>query len=194
MRSSKIERRTTETDISCVLQLDAGAEYEIQTGCGFLNHMLELFAMHGRFNLTLRCAGDTKVDDHHTVEDVGLVLGRAFSEALGDRAGIARYGYCLLPMDESLVAVAVDISGRGCLGYQLEIPTEKVGTFDTELVQEFFTAFVRGLGAAIHFLQFAGQDSHHIIEAAFKGFARALAQACAAGGGTAIPSTKGTIV
>ena len=194
MRSSKIERKTTETNITCALQLDAGGAYEIQTGCGFLDHMLELFSLHGRFNLNLRCAGDTKVDDHHTVEDVGLVLGRAFSEALGDRAGIARYGHCLLPMDESLIAAAIDISGRGCLGYQLKIPTEKVGSFDTELVQEFFAAFARGLGAAIHFVQLAGQDSHHIIEAAFKGFARALAQACVADGGTAIPSTKGTII
>jgi imidazoleglycerol-phosphate dehydratase len=196
MRYSKIERSTSETVISCSLELDGSGKYDIATGCGFLDHMLELFARHGRFDLTLRCSGDTRVDCHHTVEDVGIVLGRAFSEALGDRAGIRRYGYIMLPMDESLVAAALDISGRSCLCFGLDIPAKKVGDFDTELVEEFFAAFARELKASIHLLQMAGGNSHHIIEAAFKGFARALSEAVGLNTRAPgeIPSTKGTIL
>lgn len=196
MRTSKIDRKTSETDISLVLKIDGAGKYEIATGCGFLDHMLELFARHGRFDLALRCIGDSHVDYHHTVEDVGIVLGRAFSEALGNRAGIRRYGSILLPMDESLVAVALDISGRTWLNFGLNISTEKVGDFDTELVQEFFIAFARELGAAVHLYQISGNNSHHIIEAAFKGFARALAQATEIDKNACdeIPSTKGTII
>ncbi len=196
MRTVTLTRKTNETDIQCALNLDGTGIYVVQTGCGFLDHMLELFARHGRFDLTLQCAGDLHVDDHHTVEDVGIVLGRAFSEALGNRAGITRYGSCVLPMDEALILAAVDCSGRAWLNFGLSIPTEKVGAFDTELVQEFFIAFARELGAAIHLYQIAGHNSHHIIEAAYKGVARALRDAVAidptANG--AIPSTKGTIV
>ena len=196
MRTADFTRKTTETSISCTLSLDAGGTVEIETGCGFLNHMLELFARHGRFGLNLTCNGDKQVDYHHTVEDVGIVMGRAFSKALGDCAGIFRYGSMLLPMDEALVQCAVDVSGRGFLAFGLQFPSEKVGDFDTELVQEFFTAFSRELGATIHVIQLAGENSHHIAEAAFKGVARALASAVAIDSlmEGEIPSTKGTIV
>lgn len=196
MRLSRIQRSTSETEISCTLQVDGTGLHEIDTGCGFLNHMMELFARHGRFDLNLDCKGDVHVDYHHTVEDVAIVVGRAFSEALGDRAGINRYGSMLLPMDEALVLAAVDISGRATLGYALELPTEKIGDFDCELVAEFFAAFARSLGATIHLLQFAGSNSHHIAEAAFKGFARALAAATDIDEAAPdeIPSSKGTIL
>ena len=196
MRTSAITRNTSETQISLCLDLDGRGSAEIDTGCGFLDHMLELFARHGRFDLTLKCRGDLHVDAHHTTEDIAIVLGRAFDEALGDRRGIMRYGSMLLPMDEALVLAAVDISGRPCVGYALEIPTEKVGDYDTALVREFMYAFSRTLGASIHLRQLAGEDSHHIIEAAFKGLARALRAAVSveAGFENDIPSTKGTIL
>lgn len=196
MRTVQTARATDETSISLTLDLDGSGLYDIDTGCGFLNHMLELFTRHGRFNLNLRCTGDVQVDYHHTVEDIAIVLGRAFSEALGDRAGINRYGDITLPMDEALILAAVDISGRAHLGYALEIPTEKVGDFDTELVEEFLNGFARSLGASIHVRQLAGKNSHHIIEGMFKALARAMKQAVAIDPAYAdeIPSTKGTIL
>jgi imidazoleglycerol-phosphate dehydratase len=194
-RIAKITRRTTETDITLTLNLDGTGQYEVDTGAGFLDHMLELFARHGRFDLAVSCKGDTRVDFHHTAEDVGICLGKAFAEALGEHRGIVRYGSFLLPMDEALVQVAVDLSGRASLNCDLSIPTPRVGDFDTELVEEFFLAFTRSAGATAHILQLAGTNSHHIIEAAFKGLARALTQACAIDPRAAgeIPSTKGII-
>ncbi len=196
MRDAKIERKTAETEISLWLELDGSGKSEIATGCGFLDHMLTLFAKHGRFDLTLRCQGDTAVDDHHTVEDIGICLGRAFSRALGEMRGIRRYGNFALPMDEALVLAAVDFSGRGTLGYRLELPTEKIGSFDTQLVKEFWLAFVREAGATLHLQQLAGENSHHIAEAAFKGAGRAIAQAVSVDPAFAdeIPSTKGVLV
>lgn len=196
MRESAISRKTGETDIELQLRLDGCGDYEVETGVGFLDHMLELFTRHGNFDLKLKCVGDVHVDDHHTVEDVAIVLGRAFDEALADRRGINRYGSCILPMDEALILAAVDISGRPALGYALEIPTEKVGSFDTELVEEFMAAFSRALGAAVHLRQLAGSNSHHIIEGAFKALARAMRQAVSIDEVCAdrIPSTKGTIL
>lgn len=196
MRQASLERMTNETEIRLTLQLDGSGESRVQTGCGFLDHMLTLFSRHGRFDLAVDCHGDLQVDAHHTVEDVAILLGRAFDRALGERRGISRYGSCALPMDEALVLAAVDISGRPCLGYGLRIPTEKVGEFDTELVREFMLALCRNLGAAIHLQQMSGENSHHIIEAAFKALARALRQAVAIEPGFAdqIPSTKGTIL
>ena len=195
-RTASAARVTDETSIELSLSLDGTGMYDIDTGCGFLNHMLELFARHGRFDLTLRCRGDVQVDYHHTVEDVAIVLGRAFSEALADRAGINRYGHIILPMDEALVLAAVDIGGRAAVGYALDIPTEKVGDFDTELVKEFALAFSRSLGASIHLRSLAGENSHHIIEGAFKALARALRTAVVVDEKFAseIPSTKGTIL
>lgn len=193
MRKAEITRNTAETKISLSLCLEGG-ERSIDTGCGFLDHMLELFAAHGRFGLALKCEGDINVDYHHTTEDVGICLGRAFAQALGDRAGIARYGDIVLPMDEALVLCAVDISGRAYLGYDMAVPTEKVGDFDTELVKEFFLGFVRSAAMTVHFRQLAGENSHHILEGAFKAFGRALSRACRvedSGGG--IPSTKGAL-
>lgn len=195
MRTAFIERKTMETDIGIRLDLDGSGTSQIDTGCGFLNHMLTLFAAHGRFDLTVRCKGDADVDDHHTVEDIGICLGKAFSDALGDKRGITRYGSFLLPMDEALILSAVDISGRSCLGYDLRIPTEKIGTFDTELVEEFFLGFVRSCPMSLHLRQLAGTNSHHIVEGAFKSAARALKAAVAldpAALGT-IPSTKGVL-
>ena len=196
MREAQITRNTKETQITLTLNLDGSGTYSIDTGCGFLDHMLELFAAHGSFDLTVTCKGDTKVDYHHTVEDVSIVLGKAFDQALGDRAGITRYGSMILPMDEALILAAVDISGRAALGYALEIPAQKVGDFDTELVKEFMTAFSRALGAAVHVKQFAGENSHHIIEGAFKALARALKAAVAIDQrmNGRIPSTKGLIL
>lgn len=196
MREAQITRNTKETQITLTLNLDGSGTYSIDTGCGFLDHMLELFAAHGSFDLTVTCKGDTKVDYHHTVEDVAIVLGKAFDQALGDRAGIIRYGSMILPMDEALILAAVDISGRAALGYALEIPAQKVGDFDTELVKEFMTAFSRALGAAVHVKQFAGENSHHIIEGAFKALARALKAAVAIDQrmNGRIPSTKGLIL
>ena len=195
MRNAQINRKTTETDISLSLELDGTGKYDIDTGCGFLNHMLELFTRHGRFDITLKCIGDTYVDDHHTVEDIGIALGQAFSAALGEKRGIKRYGQCILPMDESLILTAVDISGRGMLGFDLSIPTQKVGTFDTELVQEFWIAFARNAGCTLHIKQLAGTNSHHIIEGAFKSAARSLRDAVSIDQAApdSIPSTKGLL-
>ena len=195
MRPSTITRRTAETDIRLVLDLDGGGKSEIDTGCGFLNHMLTLFARHGRFDLAVKCVGDTDVDDHHTVEDIGICLGLAFAEALGDMGGIVRYGNTLLPMDEALILTAVDISGRAHLSYGLNLPTAKIGTFDTELVQEFWLGFVRKANVTLHFRQLAGENSHHIVEGAFKSAARSLRAACAVDPtlNGEIPSTKGVL-
>ncbi len=193
MRTEKIARKTAETDITLKLNLDGSGKSEIDTGCGFLDHMLTLFAAHGKFDLTVKCAGDTQVDDHHSVEDIGICLGTAFRNALGDKRGITRYGSFLLPMDEALILSAVDISGRSCLCYGLEIPTEKIGTFDTELVEEFFLAFTRCCPMSLHLRQLAGKNSHHIAEGAFKSVARALRAAVALDGTNDIPSTKGVL-
>ena len=195
MRTSTINRRTAETDISLTLNLDGTGASEINSGCGFLDHMLTLFARHGRFDLTLTCNGDTQVDDHHTVEDIGIVLGQAFAEALGDKKGVYRYGSMILPMDETLILTAVDLSGRSHLRFDLEIPTQKVGSFDTELVKEFWLAFTRTSQSTVHFQQLAGENSHHIIEGAFKSVARSLRSAVAIDKQFAneIPSTKGVL-
>ena len=167
MRNATIARKTTETDIQLTLTIDGSEAYSIDTGCGFLNHMLELFARHGGFGLNIVCHGDTQVDDHHTVEDVGIALGEAFKQALGDKRGITRYGSFLLPMDESLVLIALDISGRCTCCCDLALPSQKVGTFDTELVEEFFLGLCRSLGLTLHVKKLAGTNTHHIIEAAF---------------------------
>ncbi len=195
MRTATIARKTAETDITLTLNLDGTGISDVQTGCGFLNHMLTLFARHGRMDLTLRCNGDTDVDDHHTVEDIGIVLGQALSEALGDLRGVTRYGSMMLPMDEALALVAIDLSGRGTLGWQVTLPTEKIGTFDTELGKEFFLALTREARITLHAQLLAGENSHHILEAVFKGFGRALRTAVAIDPETAteIPSTKGTL-
>ena len=179
MRQAAITRKTKETDIQLSLTLDGAGKADIDTGVGFLNHMLELLAFHSGFDLNVQCKGDTWVDDHHTVEDIGIALGQALSDALGDKKGITRYGNFLLPMDEALVLVAVDLSGRDTLVYQVQLPTEKVGTFDTELVKEFMLGFTRNAKACLHFHQLAGENTHHIIEAIFKGLGRALRQAVA---------------
>ena len=195
MRSAQIERKTAETDVRLTLSLDGAGRAQIDTGVGFLDHMLTLFAAHGRFDLTVRCAGDTQVDDHHSVEDVGITLGDAVAQALGEKRGIRRYGSMLLPMDEALVLCAVDLSGRCCLRMQAAFPSQKIGTFDTELVEEFFTAFSRHAGATLHLRQLDGTNSHHIAEAMFKAFARALSEAVSLDARLAgeIPSTKGAL-
>lgn len=195
MRTATINRKTAETDISLTLNLDGSGKSEINSGCGFLDHMLTLFAKHGRFDINLKCTGDTNVDDHHTVEDIGIALGEAFSDALSDKRGIVRYGNMLLPMDEALILTAVDLSGRSHLEYALEIPCEKVGTFDTELVQEFWLGFVRNAKCTLHIRQLSGTNSHHIIEGAFKSAARSLKAAVAVDSAFAdeIPSTKGVL-
>ena len=195
MRKSEITRRTAETSIRVALELDGTGISEINTGCGFLNHMLTLFASHGRFDLTVHCDGDTYVDDHHSVEDIGICLGKAFADALGEKRGITRYGSFLLPMDEALILSAVDISGRSCLCYQLDIPTEKIGSFDAELVEEFFLGFVRNCPMSLHIRKLAGSNSHHIAEGCFKSVARSLRAAVAIDPAAAnvIPSTKGVL-
>ena len=193
MRTYETKRKTAETDISLALNLDGTGKSSIDTGCGFLNHMLTLFAAHGKFDLTVKCVGDTEVDDHHSAEDIGIVLGQAFQAALGDKRGITRYGSFLLPMDEALIMTAVDISGRSCLCYDLEIPTQKIGTFDTELVEEFFLAFTRNCPMSLHIRQLAGKNAHHIVEGAFKSVARSLKAAVALDGSNEIPSTKGVL-
>ena len=193
MRTYEISRKTAETDIFLSLNLDGTGKSSIDTGCGFLNHMLTLFASHGKFDLTVKCAGDVDVDDHHSVEDIGIVLGQAFQAALGDKRGITRYGSFLLPMDEALIQTAVDISGRACLCYGLEIPTQKIGTFDTELVEEFFLGFTRNCPMSLHIRQLAGKNSHHIVEGTFKSVARSLKAAVALDGTDEIPSTKGVL-
>lgn len=195
MRTASIDRKTAETNISLKLNLDGRGDSTIATGCGFLDHMLTLFAKHGRFDLEVSCKGDTYVDDHHTVEDVGIVLGQAFAQVLGDKKGICRYGDTTLAMDESLILSAVDISGRACLGYDLRIPTPKVGTFDTELVEEFFLGFVRNALLTLHIRQLTGSNSHHIIEGTFKSVARSLRKAVVIESAFAneVPSTKGVL-
>lgn len=193
MRTFEITRKTAETDIRLSLNLDGTGKSSIDTGCGFLNHMLTLFAAHGKFDLKVKCVGDTDVDDHHSVEDIGICLGQAFQAALGDKRGITRYGSFLLPMDEALILTAVDISGRSCLCYDLEIPTEKIGSFDTELVEEFLLAFTRCCPMSLHVRQLAGKNSHHIVEGCFKSLARSLKAAVALDGSDAIPSTKGVL-
>ena len=195
MRSAEISRMTAETDITLSLELDGRGVSDIDPGVGFLDHMLTLFARHGRFDISVNAKGDNYVDDHHTVEDVGIALGQAFAEALGDKRGICRYGDCTLPMDEALILSAVDISGRDYLGFGLDIPAEKVGTFDTELVEEFWLGFVRNAGITLHLRQLAGKNSHHIIEGTFKSAARSLRQAVAIDRAFAgeIPSTKGLL-
>lgn len=195
MRTAEINRKTAETDIQLTLNLDGTGISSIATGCGFMDHMLTLFARHGRFDLTVSCSGDTQVDDHHTMEDIGICLGDAFAQALGDMRGINRYGSTTLSMDEALILTAADISGRGMLCYGLDIPTEKVGTFDTELVEEFLLAFVRRANVTLHVQQMAGRNSHHIIEGTFKSLARTLRTAVAIDPAFAdeIPSTKGVL-
>lgn len=195
MRTAALERNTAETSISLSLNLDGTGAGTIDTGCGFLDHMLTLFARHGDFDLTLTCRGDTQVDDHHTVEDVGIVLGQAFTRALGDKRGIRRYGQSLLPMYETLVLVGCDLSGRDYLGWSVTLPAAKVGTFDTELAKEFWLGFVRNCPGALHFHQLAGENTHHILEACFKGAGRALKEAVAPDEKHAgeIPSTKGLL-
>ena len=203
MRTAEINRKTRETDIALALNLDGGA-YKINTNCGFLNHMLELFAVHSGFGLTVKCVGDVEVDFHHTVEDVGIALGQAFNRAIGDKCGINRYADVTIPMDESLVLCAVDISGRGVLNYDLKIESAKVtddsdevkqkavGLFDTELIEEFFQSFVREARLTLHVVKLYGKNTHHIIECAFKAFARALKVAVAVTG-DGVPSSKGIL-
>lgn len=194
MRECEIKRKTNETMISLRLCLDGGV-CEIDTGCGFLDHMLTLFAKHGRFGLRVKCIGDVNVDYHHTTEDIGICLGEAFARCLGNKAGIVRYGDITLPMDEALILCAVDLSGRACLVYDVQPPTEKVGDFDTELVKEFLLAFVRSSGATLHVRELSGENSHHILEAVFKALGRTLARAAAIDPtlGGEIPSTKGVL-
>lgn len=195
MRTVQISRKTNETDISLTLNLDGKGESKISSGCGFLDHMLTLLARHARFDLQLCCKGDTEVDYHHTIEDIGIALGDAFNTALGDKKGITRYASFILPMDESLILTAVDISGRSHLAYGLEIPSSKVGDFDTELTQEFFEGFVRHADITLHIKQLSGTNSHHIIEGAFKSVARSLKGAVAIDNDfkDEIPSTKGVL-
>ncbi len=195
MREVQILRKTNETNIRLSLNLDGTGESNINSGVGFLDHMLTLFARHGRFDLHLSCDGDTYVDDHHTVEDIGIALGQAFTQALGDKRGIIRYGSFILPMDETLILCAVDISGRSYLNFDLHIPTQKVGTFDTELAEEFFLGFVRNANLTLHVKQLEGKNSHHIIEGTFKAFGRTMKQAVAIDDQfkNEIPSTKGVL-
>lgn len=196
MRTAELKRETAETKIELSLSLEGRGRAEIETGCGFLDHMLTLFAAHGRFDLSLRCQGDTQVDDHHTVEDAGIALGAAFAAALGDKAGIRRYGSLALPMDEALVLSAADLSGRTYLGWVVPLPAAKVGTFDTELAQEFWWGFVRGCPSTLHIRELAGENTHHILEAVFKGMGRALREAVAIDERLdgAVPSTKGSLI
>lgn len=195
MRTAEIRRKTAETDIQLDLNIDGSGKSEISTGVGFLDHMLTLFSRHGRFDLNLVCKGDVDVDDHHSVEDIGICLGKAFAEAAGDMRGIKRYGSMILPMDETLILCAVDISGRSYLNFGLDIPTEKVGTFDTELAEEFFQAFVRNFPITLHIKQLEGKNSHHIIEGTFKAFGRAMKNAIEKDIKYAdeMPSTKGVL-
>ncbi|MFI3254308.1 MAG: imidazoleglycerol-phosphate dehydratase HisB [Eubacteriales bacterium] len=195
MRQASKIRTTKETDISLSLSLEGSGKSNIQTDSGFLNHMLTLFASHGKFDLDLSCKGDSDVDFHHTAEDIAITLGQAFTEALGDKKGICRYGSMLLPMDEALIQVAVDISGRGMLVEDISLKTDKVGDFDTELCKEFFIALAREGGLNLHICQIRGENSHHIIEGIFKGVARAMAEAVAIDPRfpQEIPSTKGVL-
>ncbi|MGM9646885.1 MAG: imidazoleglycerol-phosphate dehydratase HisB [Eubacteriales bacterium] len=195
MRQTTVTRKTAETDISLTLNLDGSGTASVASGCGFLDHMLTLFAKHGGFDLSLTCKGDTYVDDHHTVEDIGICLGKALTAALGDKRGIHRYGFYILPMDEALILTSLDLSGRSTLCCELELPAQKVGTFDTELVEEFFAALTRSAEMTLHIKQMAGKNTHHIIEGTFKSFARSLKAAVAIDAQNAdqIPSTKGSL-
>ena len=195
MRSAVLERKTSETQIKLSLDIDGSGTSEISSGIGFLDHMLTLFAKHSGFNLEVSCTGDTYVDDHHSCEDIGIVLGSALREALGDKRGISRYGDIILPMDDALILCACDVSGRSCLVFDADFPTEKIGSFDTELVQEFFEAFTRSSGITLHIRKLSGANSHHIAEGIFKAFARCLAKACGIDEKRKdeIPSTKGVI-
>lgn len=195
MRTAAITRKTAETDISVSIDLDGVGSSQVNTGCGFLDHMLTLFARHGRFDLQVACKGDTDVDDHHTVEDIGICLGEVFAQALGEKRGVRRYGSTILPMDEALILTSADLSGRSLLCYTMDIPTEKVGTFDTELAEEFLLAFTRRAGLTLHVRQLSGSNSHHIIEGMFKSLARTLRDAVAIDPDFAdeIPSTKGVL-
>lgn len=195
MRYAEIERKTAETDIALSLRLDGRGESEIQTGCGFLDHMLTLFSSHGRFDLKIQCKGDTGVDDHHSVEDIGICLGLAFSKALGDKKGVARYGSMILPMDEALILSAVDLSGRSHLTFDLPIRAKKIGSFDVELIEEFLISFVRNCPMSLHVRMLAGRNAHHIAEGAFKSIARSLKAAVSIDPAFAdqIPSTKGVL-
>ena len=195
MRTASIKRDTKETRIELTLNLDGAGKSEIATGCGFLDHMLTLFARHGDFDLTVTCHGDTDVDYHHSVEDIGICLGKAFTDALGDKRGITRYGQYLLPMDETLVLCACDLSGRDYLGWAVDLPAAKVGDFDTELAKEFWLAFVRNCPASIHIRKMVGENTHHILEAVFKGMGRTLKMAVAPDEKhkDEIPSTKGVL-
>ena len=195
MRSAEIKRKTAETDISLTLELDGSGKGSIRSGCRFLDHMLTLFAAHGGFDLTLSCTGDTYVDYHHTVEDIGIALGQAFSQCLGDKRGICRYGSIILPMDEALVLASVDISGRSYIRFTSNFQTEKIGTFDVELLEDFFTSFAENAGITLHIRQLDGRNSHHIAEAMFKAVARALRKAVEIDerAKDEIPSTKGVL-
>ena len=195
MRTGEIIRKTGETSVRLALNLDGSGKSELDTGVGFLNHMLTLFSRHGRFDLSVRCSGDTEVDDHHSVEDIGICLGQAFRKALGERRGVRRYGDILLPMDEALILCAADLSGRSTLCAELRIPAEKIGTFDTELCEEFLLAFVREAGITLHVRQLAGSNSHHIVEGVFKALGRVLREAVSIDPDIAgeIPSTKGVL-
>ena len=195
MRSASVSRKTAETSVALSLDLDGAGESSVQTGCGFLDHMLTLFAKHGRFDLTVSCEGDAEVDFHHTTEDIGIVLGQAFAEALGEKRGIRRYGDCVLPMDEALVLCAADLSGRGILGYDLTLSAQKVGDFDTELAKEFWLGFVRESGVTLHLRELSGENAHHVLEASFKAAGRALRQAVSIDPDfyDDIPSTKGIL-
>lgn len=194
MRTAQIARKTNETDIQLSLNLDGRGESSIESGVGFLDHMLTLLSRHGRMDLELTCHGDTYVDDHHTVEDIGIALGQAFAQALGEMRGVERFGQSLLPMDETLILGAVDLSGRGMLCWDVALPTAKVGTFDTELAKEFWLAFTRKAGCTLHLRKVAGENSHHILEGVFKAAGRSLKQAVALTGDDDIPSTKGSLV
>ena len=196
MRSAEIKRKTAETDIELKLNLDGTGKSAIQTGVGFMDHMLTLFARHGRFDLDVICRGDTMVDDHHSVEDIGICLGAAIAQAVSDKRGIRRYGSMLLPMDEALMLCAIDLSGRSLLRFQAQIPTEQIGMFDTELVEEFFLALTRSAGMTLHMRMLDGTNSHHIVEAMFKALGRALGEAVSIDArlGGEIPSTKGVLV
>ena len=193
MRTANIERKTAETDIQLTLNLDGSGKSTINTGIGFMDHMLTLFAAHGKFDLTVTCKGDVQVDDHHSAEDIGICLGKAFEEALGEKRGINRYGSFILPMDEALILSAADLSGRTCLCYDLAIPTEKIGTFDSELIEEFWLAFTRQCPMSLHIRKLAGTNAHHIAEGCFKSVARTLRVAVAEDGTQDIPSTKGVL-
>ena len=193
MRNATIKRVTNETDIYLKLELDGNGKSKIDTGCGFLDHMLTLFSAHGGFDLEIKCVGDINVDYHHTVEDIGICLGQAFNEALKDKRGITRYGSFILPMDEALILTAVDISGRCSLLYKLDIPTEKIGDFDSELIEEFLLSFTRNFPISLHIRRLEGKNSHHIAEGGFKSLARSLKIAVKNTGENSVPSTKGVL-